>query len=42
MDIREKTFTVRVMRHWQKLPRGVVDAPSLETIKVRLDRVLST
>ena len=42
MDIREKIFTIRVMRHWQKLPRKVVDASSRETVKVRLGRVLST
>jgi len=29
-------FTVRMMRHWNRLPREVVDAPSLETFKVRL------
>ena len=34
-------FTVRVLKHWKKLPRAVVDAPSLETFKVRLDRALS-
>ena len=41
MDIRKKLFTVRVARHWNELPREVVDAPSLETFKVRLDRALS-
>ena len=42
MDIRKKSFTVRVVRHWNRLPREVVDAPSLETLKVRLDGALST
>ena len=41
MDIRKKSFTVKVVRHWKMLPRGVVDAPSLEPFKVRLDRALS-
>ena len=41
MDIRKKLFTVRVARHWNELLREVVDAPSLETFKVRLDRALS-
>jgi len=26
---------------WNRLPKEVVDAPSLETFKVRLDRALS-
>lgn len=37
MDIRKKGFTVRVMRHQIRLPREAVGAPSLETLKVRLD-----
>ena len=41
MDIRKKFFTVKVVRHWKMLPRDVVDAPSLEPFKVRLDRALS-
>jgi len=28
------------VRNWNKLPRGVVEAPSLETFKSRLDRAL--
>ena len=33
LDIRKKSFTVRVVRHWNRLPTDVVDAPSLETFK---------
>ena len=41
LDIRKKFFTVRVMRHCNRLPREVVDAPSLETFKARLDGAVS-
>ncbi|KFO88215.1 hypothetical protein N320_12453, partial [Buceros rhinoceros silvestris] len=40
LDIRKKFFTMRVVKHWHTLPRKVVDAPSLETFKVRLDGAL--
>jgi len=33
-------FTQRVVRHWHRLPREVVDAPSLEVLKARLDGAL--
>ncbi|KFV54631.1 hypothetical protein N341_01310, partial [Tyto alba] len=39
-DIRKKFFTVRVVRHWNTLPRKVVAAPSLEVFQARLDRAL--
>jgi len=41
LDIRKKFFTVRMVRHCSKLPREVLDAPSLEAFKARLDRALS-
>jgi len=41
LDIRKKVFTVRVVKHWNKLPREAVDAPSLEAFKARLDTALS-
>ena len=37
-----KLFTIRVVRHWHRLSREVVDAPSLQTLQVRLDGALST
>ena len=41
LDIRKKFFTVRVMRHWSRLPREVVNAPSLAAFKARLDGPVS-
>ncbi|KFM09975.1 hypothetical protein AS27_04820, partial [Aptenodytes forsteri] len=41
LDNRKKFFTVMVVRHWNRLPREVVDAPSLEAFKARLDGALS-
>ncbi|KFP20472.1 hypothetical protein Z169_09563, partial [Egretta garzetta] len=41
LDIRKKSFTMRVVKHWNGLPREAADAPSLETFKARLDGALS-
>ncbi|KFQ99222.1 hypothetical protein Y956_03751, partial [Nipponia nippon] len=41
LDRRKKFFTMKVVRHWNRLPREAVDAPSLEVLKARLDGALS-
>ncbi|KFV06857.1 hypothetical protein N339_02410, partial [Pterocles gutturalis] len=42
LDIRQKFFTQRVVRRWNRLPREAVDAPSLEAFKARLDGALGS
>ncbi|KAK4831171.1 hypothetical protein QYF61_015641 [Mycteria americana] len=41
LDIRKKFFTVRVVRHWNRLPTEIVDAPSQEMFKARLHEALN-
>jgi len=41
IDLRKKFYTVRVVKHWNKLPREVVDAQSLEIFLLRLDGSLT-
>ena len=41
LEIRKNFCTVRAERHWNSLPSEVVDAPSLEAFKARLDGALS-
>jgi len=38
--MRKNFFTLRVMEHWNRLPREVVESPSLEIFKTRLNKVL--
>ena len=39
-NMQKNFFTVRVMEHWNRLPREVVDSPSLEIFRTRLDAYL--
>jgi len=42
LDIRKEFLTQRALRCWNSLPREVVDAPSLEVFKARLDGALGS
>jgi len=41
LDIRKKSFAMRVVKHWHRLPIDMIRAPSLETFEVTLDGALS-
>ncbi|KFQ36678.1 hypothetical protein N332_13083, partial [Mesitornis unicolor] len=40
LNIRKIFLTVKVTEHWIRLPREVVESPSLQTFKTRLDMLL--
>jgi len=39
LDIRKNVFTERVVRHWNRLPRGV-ESPSMEAFKKPVEAAL--
>ena len=40
LDIKKNLFTKRVVKQWNRLPRGVVESPSINVFKKRLDVLL--
>jgi len=38
--MRKNFFTERVVRHWNRVPRAVVESPSLEVFRKRVDEAL--
>jgi len=40
LNMRKNFFPLRMTEHWNRLPREVVESPSLEIFKTHLEKVL--
>lgn len=40
LDIRKSKFIKRIVKHWNRLPREVIELPSLGMFKRRVDEIL--
>jgi len=40
LNMRKNCFSLRVTEHWNRVPKGVMESPSLEIFKSHLDEVL--
>jgi len=40
LNMRKNFFPLKVTEHWNRLPRGAVESPSLKVFKTHLDKVL--
>jgi len=38
--MRKNFFPLRLTEHWNRLHRGAMESPSLQILKIRLDKVL--